>query len=188
MGDCSLNHWHKHLQTNFFVRNTIPVSKNGVCALSGYMPLFTIHRIHVKFQGSDTCWPVEPTFLEDGNVVYLCPHPTICGNYVGYKSKNGLYKHTRAHAPDTNLPLPMFSFEQLANRSSSLTPHPQLHTVAELELESLPANPPGFGAMMLHPSPSLAGFLTAPHVAIHPAQAVSTHLSISSLLLNTISG
>src|SRR5882724_6463131 len=164
MGDCSLNHWHKHSQT-FFFRNPIPVSlKKGVCALSAYMPLLTIHRIHVKFQGSDTGWPMEPTFLEDGSVVYLCPHPTICGNYVGYQTTSGFHKHTREHVPDTNLHLPMFSFEQFANMTSSLTPHPQLNTLAELDQEGLPANPPGadgLGAIMLKPSPSLAGFQTA---------------------------
>jgi len=90
----------------------------------------------------------------------------------------------------------MFSFEQLANMTSSLTCHPQIHTLAELDQERLPANPPGpdglgadgLGAIMLNPSPSLAGFQTAPQAAIHPVQAVSTYLSTLSLLLKTISG
>jgi len=154
------------------------------------MPLLTIHRIHVKFQGSDTRWPVDPTFSEDGHAMYLCPHATICGNYTAYHSSSGLHRHTRAHAPDTKLSLPM-SKKPLGNMTSSLTPHPQLHPLAEVDLQCLPANghgADGLGAMTLNLSPSLAGFQTDPQPPIHPVQAVSTHSSIGSLLLNTISG
>src|SRR5882672_12418637 len=128
--------------------------------------------IQVKFKGSDTTWPVEPKNLDDGNVVYLCPHPNICGNYHGYHSASGLYRHKKAHAPDHNIPLPMFTSKGLGQMTNSPTPHPHFQTAAEDHIESLIDNAPGdddVGAMMMRPSSFQASLHTAPHL---PLQAV----------------
>src|SRR5882672_2207383 len=131
--------------------------------------------IQVKFKGSDTTWPVEPKNLDDGNVVYLCPHPNICGNYHGYNSASGLYRHTKAHAPDHNIPLPMFTSKGLGKMTNSPTPHPHFQTAVEdhvkLRLDS-PSGADDAGDRMMTPPSFHVSSQNAPQAPLH---AVSTH-------------
>src|SRR5882672_5545534 len=92
-------------------------------------PFLTLHRIHVKFQGSETTWPVPPQLQRDGEILYFCPHPKICGHTWGYTSASGLHRHTRAHLPDPTMRLPMFSLEALGTMGLSQTPPPLSQTV-----------------------------------------------------------